>query len=250
MEIGHLRENNLEDITMQSIPLLSQRLHTGSGPQRASELEVNKRDHPTGGLSTGTCLKRLARYSSGRNGCWRRGNSGRSGCRVPPFSNSFFASHLRQPDFPIPRRHSPFPRRGAVPDSTNLISLYYAVCQARPPVPLISSHRVQLELRIPNTVLRTPNGTPLRPRRPGMDGPVPPQCHCHSDRWWYVVLSAVSSRPERQSLVTQTRTTGRAPGFAISVNWVMANFSTEDPDVPTTYRGRIPDFPSPGGCAP
>lgn len=88
-------------------PLLSQRLHTGSGPQRASELEVNKRDHPTGGPSTGTCLKRLARCSSGRNGCWRRGNSGRSGCHVPPFSNSFFASHLRQPDFPIPRRHSP-----------------------------------------------------------------------------------------------------------------------------------------------
>lgn len=75
-------------------PLLSQRLHTGSGPQRASELEVNKRDHPTGGPSTGTCLKRLARYSSGRNGCWRRGNSGRSGCQICRPSPILFLHHI------------------------------------------------------------------------------------------------------------------------------------------------------------
>lgn len=184
----------------------------------------------------------------------RDGNSGRSACRVPPFSNSFFASHggssifqfhaVIPTTFPFSFPASSCCARLHQPYIAVLCSM--SILSARP---LISSHRVQLQLCIPNTVLRTPNGTPLRPRRPRMDGPVPPQRHCHSDRWWYVVLSAVSSRPGRQSLVTQTRTTGRAPGFAISVNWLMANFSTENPDVPTKYR-RIPDFPSPGGCAP
>lgn len=191
----------------------------------------------------------------GQNGCWRwTGNSGRSGCRVPCFSNSFFASHGGSPIFQF---HAVIPT--AFPFSfpasrccARLHQPYIAVLcsmSSLPAHPWISSHRVQLQLCIPNTVLRAPNGTPHRPRRPGMGGPVPPRCHCHSDRWWYVVLSGVSSRAERQSLVTQTRTTGRAPGFAISANWLMANFSTENPDVPTTYR-RIPDFPSPGGCAP
>lgn len=77
----------------------------------------------------------------GQNGCWRwTGNSGRSAavCRASPilFLHHMAAARFSNstPSFPL---HSPFPfpRRGAVRDSTNLISLYYAVCQACPPIP-------------------------------------------------------------------------------------------------------------------
>lgn len=85
--------------------LLSQRLHT-SGPQRASKLEVNKRDHPTGGLSTGTCLKRLARYSLGRMDVGEGWELWKVRLPCAALLQFFFCITWRQLDFPIPRRHS------------------------------------------------------------------------------------------------------------------------------------------------
>lgn len=126
-------------LVMQSIPPIAE------APHQRTPTGIKTRGQQTGSSHgraiNGYLPEETGAVQLGRDGCWR-GTGTLEGppavCRPSPilFLHHMAAARFSNstPSFP---RHSPFPfpRRVAARDSTNLISLYYAVCQSCLPVP-------------------------------------------------------------------------------------------------------------------